>query len=82
MAQFRARIITARSEVARLGHKTTGLTVEANGWDSGIRVYASHEDGKDVFLVYLTGGSHDNAERVVLAEVTGGVVKTLSEATS
>jgi hypothetical protein len=66
MAQFRARIISGKgSEVSRLGHKTTGITTECNGWNVGVRVEAAHVDGQDVFTVYATGGSNGGKEERV-----------------
>lgn len=61
MAQFRGRIITNRGQVSRLGHKSTGLTLEANGWNSGVRIEAFNDGDGDRFEVYATGGSNDNA---------------------
>lgn len=57
MAQFLGSVQGQRGEVTRLGSKSSGLTVKANGWTTGIRVDASHEDGKDVFRIYRTAGS-------------------------
>lgn len=59
MAQFRATIKGQRGEASRLGSKQSGIVAEVNGWNKGIKIYASHRDGKDVFEVYLTGGSND-----------------------
>ena len=65
MAQFRGGVQGNRSEATRLGHKATGLRVFANGWHCGVKVYASHQDGKDVFEVYKTGGSmNSNGEKI------------------
>jgi len=58
MAQFKGTLEGSRGTASRLGHKTTGLNVTCNGWDSGVEVQAIHENGKDVFYVYRTGGSN------------------------
>lgn len=59
MAQFRGTIQGNRGEASRLGTKNGGLTVTANGWDTGVRVELSHRMGVDHVLVYRTGGSND-----------------------
>jgi hypothetical protein len=70
MAHFRGTVQGGRSEASRLGHKTSGLTVHANGWHKGITVEASYDEasGRDVFLVYLTGGSSVNGKRQLVGE--------------
>ena len=59
MAQFRGSVQGNRSEASRLGHKTSGLTTECNGWNIGVRCYAYHDEetGKDVIKVTQTHGS-------------------------
>jgi len=59
MSQFQATLAGNASPVSRQGTKASGLTVDVNGWNSGVRVVASHVDGVDVFKVYATGGSND-----------------------
>ena len=61
MGHFRATIEGNRGEASRLGTKNSGLDVTANGWQSGIRVYAYHENGEDFFTVTLTSGSGYNS---------------------
>jgi hypothetical protein len=63
MARFRGTVKGGRSKpISRLGHAGSGLVVEANGWDNGVRVYVVDKDGVDRFVVYLTGGSNDAKE--------------------
>ena len=58
MAQFRAVIKGQRGEASRLGSKSSGLNVKANGWTSGIQVIATYRDGiGDCFEIWETGGS-------------------------
>lgn len=38
MAHFRGTVQGGRSEASRLGHKTTGLTVNACSWNGAIEV--------------------------------------------
>lgn len=52
MARFRATIQGMRGEASRLGSKSSGLVVTANGWNAGITVYVRvDEDGNDHFVV-------------------------------
>lgn len=38
MAQYRGTIQGSRGEASRLGHKSSGLILHANGWDIGAEV--------------------------------------------
>jgi len=38
MAQYRAVIKGSRGEASRLGHKSSGIRAEVNGWNLGILV--------------------------------------------
>jgi len=69
MAQYRGVVEGSRGSASRLGHKTTGLTVKANGWHLGVTVDVTYRDGKDVFEVYKTGGSSSNSKRELIATV-------------
>lgn len=71
MAHFRGTVRSpGRQEANRLAHKTGGLTMLAQGWEGGVVVEADHEDGKDVFRVYMTRGTNGPAEgRVYLCSV-------------
>ncbi len=71
MAHFRATIKGTRGLASRLGTPKSGLAVEANGWHTGIRVYADvSADGADRFYVELTGGSNGGGFPVVLGTFT------------
>jgi len=74
MAQFRGYVEGSRNGVSRLGGKSRGLTVEANGWNSGIKVRALHIDGEDVFRIYKTGGSNGPVSPDILVEIVDGRV--------
>ena len=65
MAHLRATIKGTRGEASRLGTKASGLTVTANGWDTGVKVYVQHVDGRDRVTVLRTGGSHGGRQQVV-----------------
>ena len=69
MAQFRGYLEGNRGGVSRLGGKSSGLTVKADGWESGVKVEAYHIDGKDVFRIYKTGGSNARTNSELIAEV-------------
>ena len=72
MAQFRAECKGGGNTVSRLGHKTTGISCQANGWDAGIRVEGYHdEDLGDIFLVYQTSGSRFKTASVLLGKLVG-----------
>lgn len=68
MAQFIARIQGNRGGVSRLGSKSSGITAYVQGWNTGVRVDISHEDGRDVVRVFRTGGSHANSPSKLIAE--------------
>ena len=69
MAQFRGTIQGNRGEASRLGTKSSGMYAEINGWNKGIRVTASHKDGKDYFWVQETGRSNRNNTLKFIAEI-------------
>ena len=68
MAQYRGTIKGSRGEASRLGTKSSGLQVSANGWDIGVDVILRYDsqDQSDVVEVYLTGGSNDKKQRRLL----------------
>lgn len=67
MAQYRAVIKGSRGETSRLGHKSSGIRAEVNGWNLGILVYGWSDPEKgDVFEVYLTGGSKAVHDRILI----------------
>jgi hypothetical protein len=58
MARFLGSVQGNRGETHRLGSPASGLTVDANGWRGGVRVYLYVEnDGADWAVVTLTDGS-------------------------
>lgn len=67
MAQYRAIIKGSRGEASRLGHKSSGIRAEVNGWNLGILVNARFEEEKgDVFEIYVTGGSNGCQQRSLI----------------
>jgi hypothetical protein len=80
MAQFRGTIEGQRGQASRLGSKSSGLRVTANGWNAGVTVIASHVNGHDVFYVYATSGSgYGRSDRLIATvgedALQDGVVK-------
>ena len=70
MAHFRATVQGNRSEASRLGTAKSGLRVTANGWDVGIKVYASVDSsGADILQVVATGGSNGGRSEVELVRI-------------
>ena len=69
MSQFRGTVKGNRGEASRLGTKSSGLMVEANGWNKGIRVICNHEDNQDVFYVWETSGSSGSSESKFIMEI-------------
>ena len=63
MARFRGTIQGNRGQTSRLGSANSGLLMEANGWNFGIRVRVSTAGNSDRFEVYKTGGSNGGRER-------------------
>lgn len=57
MAQFRGTVEGQRGPASRLGSKSSGLRVSANGWHVGATVMLRHVNGRDVVTVYRTSGS-------------------------
>lgn len=77
MAHFRATIKGARGLASRLGSPKSGLIVTANGWETGVRIEAEVQDGKDVFHVFKTGGSNGD-HAFLIATVRGNQVEAAS----
>ena len=71
MAHFRGTIKGNRSKTSRLGHKTTGLITECNGWNIGIKciAYYDHQQDTDIILVYKTGGSNNSSNEEIIQTI-------------
>lgn len=58
MAKFRGIVQGQRGEASRLGGKSSGIHVQANGWHMGVKVNGYvNAAGEDEFEISLTGGS-------------------------
>lgn len=69
MARFRGIVQGIRGPASRLGNKTSGITVQANGWHSGVTVVGNDNDGADVFTIIATGGTNGSTPFRCLGEV-------------
>lgn len=71
MARFRGTVVGSGNEASRLGNKSSGLVVRANGWNVGIKVSCFvNQDGEDEIVVHKTGGSNNLSEMEELARIT------------
>jgi hypothetical protein len=68
MAQFRGTVAGTRGDASRLGSKSSGLCVTADGWNVGVTVYLTHEDGRDVVRIHKTSGSNGRGQSELIAE--------------
>ncbi len=68
MAQYRGVVKESRGEASRLGHKTSGLRVEANGWDIGAEVSLSwnEEEQRDELSITSNHGSSGSGSEIPL----------------
>ncbi len=68
MAQFRGTIRGGRGEASRLGHKSSGLLLQANGWDIGAEVNLrwNEQEQRDELCISLTHRSNGNGVRMPL----------------
>ncbi len=66
MAQFRGTLQGNRGDASRLGTKSSGLRVTANGWNIGAVVTLDHRNGEDVIHVGLNAGSGYGNQRRTL----------------
>lgn len=76
MAQFRATMQGQRGSASRLGSKKSGLDVNVNGWDNGIRIEASYDEKNhaDKFAVYVTSGSNGGQVAKKVFTLSGGKI--------
>lgn len=70
MAQFRGVLSGGRGTASRLGHKTSGLTADVNGWRSGVTVVARYNEAldRDEFTIYATTGSSGGGQSFTIGE--------------
>lgn len=70
MARFIGRVQGQAGEATRLGSVDSGLRVNADGWDLGVRVSAWVTPHGDEFRIYATGGSNGSEPDRLVAIVT------------
>ena len=68
MAQFIGKIQGQRGQATRLGSKSSGLEVQANGWNIGCTARLNYNGIKerDEIDIYVTAGSGKDKDRVYL----------------
>jgi hypothetical protein len=62
VARFLAEVEGSRKPVHRLGHKSSGIRAQAQGWDVGVKIQGAPkplDPDRDMFDIYVTGGSND-----------------------
>lgn len=80
MAHFYASIDgTAKTLGTRCGSKYSGISGHVRGWDSSVKVIGEHEDGRDVFRVYATGGSNGHTDAQLIATIVDGKVSVFRD---
>jgi len=70
MARFIGFIQGNRGEASRLGTPASGIRVQAQGWNVGVKVFGDIEDGTDTFSIYATSGSDYRGLETYLGKVT------------
>ena len=65
MAHFRGTVVGSGDAISRLGSKSSGLDVEANGWTTGVTIHLYHDEKKgiDYVRVWRTDGSYGDREK-------------------
>ena len=56
MSHFYADIRGNKGEATRCGTKNSGIQANIRGWNTGVKIYLYHENGKDRIEVYRTHG--------------------------
>lgn len=66
MAHFYASVNGSRESTAtKTGTKKSGMSAHVRGWNIGVDVRLSHENGKDVVRVYKTHGSNGGSPQLI-----------------
>lgn len=69
MAQYLGTIKGSRKRITGVGGKSSGLKTTCEGYNKGVIVIATYEDGKDVFKIYETDGTNsDNKKLITIIE--------------
>ena len=68
MAQYRGMVKGGRGEASRLGHKSSGLQINANGWNLGaeVRLHWNEEKQRDELYITVNHGSTGNGIKLPL----------------
>lgn len=65
MAHYRGTIQGSRGEASRLGHKSTGLVVEAQSWSGKIVTRLFERDGQDMAVVSMEPHKGTGVSRIL-----------------
>jgi hypothetical protein len=66
MAHFIATVAGQSGPASRIGSPRSGIAAHPRGWDIGVEVVGTVENGEDIFRVYVTGGSNGHTGRVYI----------------
>lgn len=76
MARFRGSVQGGRHATSRVGHATTGIETNTNGWNLGVRVTGKAKKAGDEFTILITGGSNKSSMQIgqiTVREHNGGI---------
>jgi hypothetical protein len=68
MAHFYAEVTGGRGTATCSGTQSSGLQGHLRGWNKGVRVTLSNEDGEDVVRVWRTSGSNGSGSDELITE--------------
>ena len=73
MAHFIGDVQGNRGSVSRTGSKKSGITADIRGWETGVRLWITHNEdtGKDEITVFKTSGSNGNKRDEIVFEDKG-----------
>ena len=72
MAQYIGYLQGNRSQISRLGSKSSGIVAKAQGWKIGAEIIIRHNEktGKDEVRIIKTGGSNARIEPELIIKFT------------
>ncbi len=70
MAQFYGTIKGQSKKICtRLGSKKSGMEINLNGWNIGVKVRIWSDEQGDHFTILETGGSHNPSQQRLIATI-------------
>jgi len=60
----------AKTRATRVGSKTSGMNSHIRSWNKGIEIICDYNerDNKNIFEVYLTGGSNNSSNKRLISK--------------